>query len=127
MEEKEKSSLEALEFLQNKLPELHESGALETIFELITLTHSIKMAITDDLIERGSSYLENIQGTLGKESSLETINSVVNAIQYAVDQQGECDQGFSLLESLKMLRDPEIRRAVRFAADFTSFLSKARK
>ena len=48
----EEETRDAFITLIDRITELHKSGAMETLFELVSVTHAMKSAVTDNILER---------------------------------------------------------------------------
>ena len=52
----------------DRLTELHKIGALDTMFDLVTLLHAARNASTDNIIERLFTFFEQMINTVGNEA-----------------------------------------------------------
>lgn len=100
------------------ITELHRTGALDTLFQLVTLMHGARNALTDSMVERLFAFMEHMTNNLATEDVAELAQDATRAIeQAAAETKAKPAQG-GLLATLSMLSKPESAQAIQFLLAF---------
>ena len=118
----EKGASEGLTDLISKINELHKTGGMETLFELISLLHAMRSAASDKLVERTLQAAGRTTDVLMDEKTLSLVEDVRDSIRFASMSEGGNPLGF--LSSLKLLAKPEARQTISFMIRFACELEK---
>lgn len=103
----------------DKMTELHRSGALETLFDTVSMLHGARSALTDNMVERLFIFVEHMINNLANEEIAEMAHNTRRAMEEAVDEtsaQGAPSGG--LLSMVSMLSKPETQNALQFLLAF---------
>lgn len=100
------------------LTELHRTGALETLFQLVTLIHGARNALTDNMVERLFAFMEHMVNNLTTEEVAELAQNATIAMEQAArETQGTTAPG-GLFATLKLLSKPESQQAIQYLTAF---------
>ena len=121
----EEGASEGLTDLISKINELHKTGGMETLFELVSLIHAMKSAASDKLIERTLKAAGRTTDVLTDEKTLSLVEDVRDSIRSASMSKKRKPLGF--LSSLKLLARPESRQTIGFLISFAGELEKRTK
>ena len=98
--------------------ELHRTGALETLFQLVTLIHGTRNALTDSMVERLFAFMEHMTNTLATEEVAELAQDATRAIEQAAHETKAKPATGGLFATLSMLSKPESAQAIQFLLAF---------
>ena len=118
----EEGTSEALTDLISKINELHKTGGMETLFELVSLLHAMRSAASDKLVERTLHAAGRTTDVLTDEQTLSFLEDVRDSIRFA--SMSEKGKSLGFLSSLKFLVRPESRQTIYFLIRFASELKK---
>ena len=118
----EKGASEGLTDLISKINELHNTGGMETLFELISLLHAMRSAASDKLVERTLKAAGRTTDVLTDERTLSLLEDVRDSLRFA--SMSEKGKSLGFLSSLKFLAKPESRQTIAFLIRFASELKK---
>ena len=121
----EEGASEGLTDLISKINELHKTGGMETLFELVSLIHAMKSAASDKLIERTLQAAGRTTDVLTDEKTLSLVEDVRDSIRSASISKKGRPLGF--FSSLKLLAKPETHQTIAFLIRFASELEKRTK
>jgi len=110
---------EAVHALLDRVTEMHRSGAMDTVFETITLLHGARSAVTDSMIERLFIFVEHMVNNLANEEIAAMAHNARRSMEEAVDVtqlKGEPKGG--LISTISMLSKPETQQALQFMLAF---------
>ena len=109
---------EAIIYLIDSLGQMHRSGSLATVVEVVGLLHAVRSAATDNMVERFFHFIEHMFNTVGTEEIANLAHETKAALEDALD---ECvkDTGTGLLATLRMLNQPQTQQALRFMLAFS--------
>lgn len=110
---------DAIHALIDKVTEMHRSGAMDTVFETITLLHGARSAVTDSMIERMFIFVEHMINNLANEEIAAMAHNARRSMEEAVDvtqSQGKPKGG--LMSTISMLSKPETQQALQFVLAF---------
>ena len=118
----EEGASEALTDVISKINELHQTGGMDTLFELVSLLHAMRSAASDKLVERTLQAAGRTTDVLTDEQTLSLLEDVRDSIRFASTSEKGKSLGF--LSSLKILAKPESRQTIAFLIRFASELNK---
>jgi len=105
---------DALHFAIDRLTELHRTGGLKTLFEMVTLLHAAREAATDNIVERMFMFIENMLNNVATEEMAELADNLrLSVEQAAVKAEGRPAKG-GLVSTLSLLSKPETQRSLQF-------------
>ena len=110
---------DAIHALLDRVTEMHRSGAMDTVFDLVTLLHGARSAVTDSMIERMFIFVEHMINNLANEEIAAMAHNARRAMEEAVDdtnKQGKPKGG--MLSTIAMLSKPETQQAMQFLLGF---------
>ena len=116
----EEGTSEALTDLISKINELHKTGGIETLFELVSLLHAMRSAASDKLVERILKAAGRTTDVLTDEQTLSLLEDVRDSIRFA--SMSEKGKSLGFLSSLKLLAKSESRQTIAFLIRFASEL-----
>lgn len=111
---------DAILSLIERLTELHKSGALETMFQLVTVLHAAKEASTDGMIERLFQFVESMVTNLANEEVAEMAHGLHISMQEAAEETTKMSAPGGLFSTLSMLSKPETQQSLQFLLSFSS-------
>ncbi len=114
----------AIHYVLDQLTELHRTGALATLFELVTLIHGARNAMTDSILERLFAFLEHMLNTVATEEMATLADNLRISMEEAVKETSQGPVRGGLLATLSMVSKPEAQRTLRF---FLAFGEKFQK
>lgn len=109
---------EAVLALIERLTELHRSGALDTLFQLVSLVHGCREAMTDNMVERLFAFMEHMVTNLANEEIAAVAHNAKEAMGHAAKQASAQQSSGGMLATLKMLSKPESQQALQFLLSF---------
>mgnify|MGYP001229980329 CR=1 FL=1 len=120
---KDKKNHEAFTDLVKKVTELHQTGGLDTLFELISLVHAMKSAATDNIVERLFSAAERTTDVLSDEETLKLIEDTRESLRLAASKKTKGNSG-GMIAILKLLSETDSYRSLDFLLTFSKELEK---
>ena len=115
---------EALVSMIGKINELHKSGGMETLFELVSLLHAMRSAASDDIVERIFEAAGRTTDVLTDEKTLHLIENVRESLHAASLDENEKNKPVGILSLLKLIANPESRKSLAFLLRFAGELEK---
>lgn len=115
---------DAIHSLLDQLTELHRAGGLVPLFELLHLLNAARNAMTDDMVERLSIFTEQMVNNLGSDETLELAHHTAEAICEAAKETEQTPPSGGLLNTLRMLSQPETQASLQFALRVAGKLRK---
>lgn len=100
------------------LTELHRTGALDTLFQLVALLHGTRNALTDNIVERLFAFMEHMMNNLATEEVAELAQNATRALEEAADETRQSPATGGLIATLSMLSKPESAQALQFLMAF---------
>jgi uncharacterized protein YjgD (DUF1641 family) len=100
------------------ITELHRTGALDTLFQLVTLLHGARAALTDNMVERLFAFMEHMANNLATENVAELAQDATLAIEHATEETRARPAKGGLIATLAMLSKPESAQAIQFLLAF---------
>ncbi|MCW8916819.1 MAG: hypothetical protein OQK24_13335 [Magnetovibrio sp.] len=107
-----------------RLTEIHRSGALDTFFELLTLAHGARSALTDSMVERLVVWMETMISNVANEHLAEFAGDTVDAMHDAAVETAQDKATGGLMSTLSMLSKPETQQALKFLMTFAAKMQK---
>ena len=103
-----------------QLTELHKSGALDTLFQLVTVIHATKEACTDGMVERMFQFAESMVTNLANEEVAEMAHELHVSLQEAAEETAKEPVSGGLFSTISMLSKPETQKSLQFLLSFSS-------
>ena len=100
------------------LTELHRTGALDTLFQLVTVLHGLRNALTDNMVERLFAFMEHLTNTVATEEVADLAQSATLALEQAAEETRRKPAAGGVLATLSMLGKPESAQALQFLMEF---------
>lgn len=110
--------------LIDRLGEMHRSGAMDTVFDLVALLHGARSAMTDSMIERLFVFVEHMMTNLATEEIATLAHNAKEAMQEAADELSARPKEGGMLATVRMLSKPETQRALTFLLAFACKMQK---
>jgi len=104
--------------LIDRLTELHRSGAMDTLFQLVTLVHGCRNAVTDNMVERLFAFVEHMVNNLANEEVANLAHNAKEAMGHASREANENQSKGGMMATLSMLSKPESQQAIQFLLAF---------
>jgi len=104
--------------LIDRLTELHRTGALDTLFQLVTLLHGCRDAVTDNMVERIFAFMEHMVTNLANEEVAALAHNAKEAMAHASREASGHQAKGGMLSTLSMLSKPESQQALQFLLTF---------
>ena len=108
----------------DRLTELHKIGALDTMFDLVTLLHAARNASTDNIIERLFTFFEQMINTVGNEAMGELAENTRYALEEAAAESRQAPARGGLMATVSMLSKPETQQSLAFLLNFSQKLQQ---
>jgi len=116
---------EAVIHLIDRLTELKQSGALDTLFDLVQLIHGSRMALTDSMVDRLFSFIEHMINNMGTEEMATLVNNTSCAMTEAAEETMDQKPSGGLFSTLSMLSKPETQKTLQFLLAFGGKLQQS--
>ncbi|TCS60621.1 DUF1641 domain-containing protein [Varunaivibrio sulfuroxidans] len=104
--------------------EMHRSGAMTTLFDLVALLHGARAAMTDSMVERLFVFVEHMMTNLATEEIATLAHNAKEAMQEAADELATRPSEGGMLATVRMLSKPETQRALTFLLGFACKMQK---
>jgi uncharacterized protein YjgD (DUF1641 family) len=108
----------AVHALLDRLTELHKLGALDTLFDLVTLLQAARNAATDNIVERLFASFEQLINTVGNEAMGALAENTREALDEAAEESAGAAPKGGLLATVSLLSRPESQRSLAFLLSF---------
>jgi len=105
---------DALHFAIDRLTELHRTGGLKTLFEMVTLLHAAREAATDNIVERMFMFIENMLNSVATEEMAELADNLRLSVEQAAAEADNRPVKGGLVSTLSLLSKPETQRSLQF-------------
>ncbi|WNJ99231.1 hypothetical protein L2D14_15335 [Thalassospiraceae bacterium LMO-JJ14] len=109
---------DAVVHIIDRVTELHRTGALETLFEMVTLVHGAREALTDGMVERLFAFLEHMVNNLATEEIAELATHAQQSMEFASSEASGRKASGGMMATLSMLSKPETQQALQFMISF---------
>lgn len=107
-----------------RLTELNRSGALDTLFDVVTLVHGARAAMTDSMVERLVIWAETMITNIANEDLAQFAGETVDAMHEAAVMTAQHKSPGGLISTLGMLSKPETQQAMKFMMTFACKMQK---
>ncbi|HUZ73041.1 MAG TPA: hypothetical protein VMU87_08640 [Stellaceae bacterium] len=108
----------AVHSLLDRLVELHQVGALDTLCDLAMLVHAARSAATDSIVERLFAVVEQMVGTFASDGMASAAENAVQSLNEAAAASSRPASRNGILAGLSFLGKPETQRALSFLVAF---------
>jgi len=105
---------DALHMVVDNVTDLYRIGALGTLFEVVGLIHAVRSAATDDIVERGFAFYEQIVNNICTEEMADLVTNLTDSMDGAVTDVKDQPQTGGLFSALSLLSKPESQQSLRF-------------
>jgi uncharacterized protein YjgD (DUF1641 family) len=106
----------AIHCMLDRVTELHKHGALGTLFDLVTLIHAAREAMTDNMIERLMMFGSDGLGALAMNAQ--------EALEEAAEEADRHRAKGGLIPLVKLMSKPETQRTLAFLLTFAEKLQQ---
>lgn len=113
---------EAIHTVLEELTALHRNGGVATLFELIHFLNAMRNAATDNIVERGAVFVEQMVNNLANEEVATVAGVAHSALHEAAKETAETTHRGGLFATLGMLSKPETQASLGFLLAFASKL-----
>ncbi len=120
----EEDTKEAIMVALEKLTMMHRMGAMNTLFDMVTLIHAARSALTDSMIERLFIFFEHMVNNLATEEIATMASNAHKAMDEAIDETASKPVSGGLFATLSMLGKPEAQEALQFLLAFGCKMQK---
>ena len=117
-------TMDAVMALIDGLTEMHRSGALDTMLQLVSVIHAGRNALTDGMVERLFTFVEHMANTVATEEIANLAHETNGALQDALDQSAKTRTSGGMMSTLKMVTSPEAQKTMAFLLAFGANLQK---
>jgi len=114
----------ALHALIDRLTELHEVGAIDTLCDTLMMVHALRNALTDNMVERLFAFFEQMINTVGNEAMGELAQNTRVAFEAAAEETAQAAPRGGLFAMVAMLSKPEAQRSLAFLLAFGEKLQR---
>ena len=104
----------------DNLTELHRTGALDTLFQIVKLAHGCREAMTDSMVERLFAFMESMVNNLANEEVADLAHNAREAMHHASKEAAGHKATGGLMATISMLGKPETQQALQFLLAFAS-------
>ena len=105
---------EAIHYAVDQLTELHRTGGLQTLFEMVTLIHAARNAATDNIVERMFAFIEHMLNNVATEEMAVLADNLRLSVEQAATKAQEAPAKGGLVTTISMLSKPETQRSLQF-------------
>jgi len=120
----DEATREAIHKALDRLTELNRIGALDTLFDLVTVMHGAKSAATDSMVERLWAFTEQMVNTLGSDNLSRLAEGASGAMEDAVHATADARPTGGILSAISLLSKPETQKSLMFLLKFAEGLQK---
>ncbi|MBL6945959.1 MAG: hypothetical protein ISR47_04910 [Rhodospirillales bacterium] len=110
----EPETKETILYLMDRVTEMHRLGALDTMFDLLSLAHAARSAATDNMVERLFIFVEHMVNNLATEEIATGAHNARRAMEDAAAEVAENPVKGGLGSAYAMLTKPENMQALQF-------------
>ncbi|MCR6628667.1 MAG: hypothetical protein NVV74_00645 [Magnetospirillum sp.] len=108
----------AIHRLLDGVTALHGTGALDTLMEMVSLAHAMRVAATDSMVERLTLFMETMINNLATQEIAELARETEQALYDAVTSCSADPQPTSLWGLWKQLSKPETLQMLNLMVAF---------
>ena len=109
---------DAILFLIDRMTELHRTGALDTLFQLVTLVHGCRESLTDSMVERMFAFVEHMVNNLANEEIASLAHNAKEAMSHAATEASTHKSKGGLMSTISLLSKPETQQSLQFLMAF---------
>ena len=120
----EPATSDAVHNFLDRMTQLHQMGALDTIFDMVVLVHALRNAATDSIVDRLFSFFEQMVNSVGTEEMGSLAVNTHDALVEAAEEASKGPERTGLFATLAMLSRPECMRSLQFLLCFAGKLQK---
>ncbi|MCK4869295.1 MAG: DUF1641 domain-containing protein [Alphaproteobacteria bacterium] len=120
----DETTRDAIHTVLDRLTELHQIGALDTLFDLVAVIHASKSASTDAIVERLFAFVEQMMNTFGSDNLSRLADGAAEAMEDAVHETRDVNPSGGILSTVSMLSKPETQKSLMFLLKFAENLQK---
>jgi len=121
----DEATRDAIHAVLDRLTEVHRLGALDTLFQAVTLLHAVRNAATDSIVERLFVSLESTINTIGSEEFATMANNAREALTDATEQSAAAPPAKGgLFSTIALLTKPESQQSLQFLLNFSKALQR---
>jgi uncharacterized protein YjgD (DUF1641 family) len=113
---------EAMHTVLEELTTLHRNGGVATLFELTHFLNAMRNAATDNIVERGAMFIEQMVNNLANEEVAAVAGVAHSALHEAAKETAETAHKGGLFATLAMLSKPETQASLGFLLAFAGKL-----
>lgn len=108
----------AVHHLIDRLAEMHKIGALDTVCDMVLLLHGMRSAVTDSIVERLFTLIENILNTVANDDVCDLVDVANHALNEAAAESAKMPAGGGIRATVALLTKPETQRSLQFLLNF---------
>ena len=108
----------------DQLTALHRAGGLQPMFETLHMVNAVRNALTDPMVERLTTFLEQVVHTLSTEAIADLAQDSCRALQTARHETQDAQPSGGLLGTIRLLAQPETQKSLLFLLAFAGQLQK---
>ena len=121
----DEATRDAVHALLDRLTEAHRVGALDTLFQMVTLLHAARNAATDSIVERLFVSLESTINTIGSPEFSALAENAREALADAVAESASAPPARGgLFAAVGLLSKPETQASLQFLLGFSKALQR---
>ena len=120
----DETTRDAIHTVLDRVTELHQIGALDTLFDLVAVIHASKSASTDAIVERLFAFVEQMMNTFGSDNLSRLADGAAEAMEDAVHETRDVNPSGGILSTVSMLSKPETQKSLMFLLKFAENLQK---
>ncbi|MCP5368003.1 MAG: hypothetical protein H6907_07970 [Hyphomicrobiales bacterium] len=109
---------DAVHKVLDRLTELNNIGAVDTLFDAVTVIHSARSAATDAMVERFFIFIEHMINNLGTEELALLAHNARRAMEEAADEHAGRKPSGGMLKAVSLLSKPRTIAALEFFLTF---------
>jgi uncharacterized protein YjgD (DUF1641 family) len=114
----------AVHAMLDRVTELHKLGAMDTLFDLVTLLQAARNASTDNIVERLFTFFEQIINTIGNEAMGTLAENAREALEEAAEETAQSAPKGGVMATMALLSKPETQRGLAFLVNFSEKLQQ---
>jgi uncharacterized protein YjgD (DUF1641 family) len=114
----------ALHRTLDRLTELHQVGALDTLFDTVMLVHAARNAATDSIVERLFALVEQFVGAVATEDMARLAGNLREALDEAAAETRDLRPRAGILAARTLITKPETQQGLAFLLAFAENLRK---
>ena len=112
----------AIHRLIDRLTEMQKVGALDTACDMVMLLQAMRNALTDQMVERLTSYAEYMVTSVANEDVCDLVTHACQAMNEAAEESAKAPARGGLMATIALLSKPETQRSLQFLMNFATKL-----